>query len=79
MPAPTLFCFCLAKFGPLPEEFPMPDSPDDLPDFHPQTVLRDWGNGQGFRLAEALTGVCVFGATGSGTATAKIPTPNRYG
>jgi type IV secretory system conjugative DNA transfer VirD4/TraG family protein len=38
----------------------------DLPDFHPQTVLRDWGNGQAFRLADAQTGVCVFGATGSG-------------
>jgi len=38
----------------------------DLPDFHPQTVLRDWNNGQAFRLADALTGVCVFGATGSG-------------
>src|SRR5580704_7555591 len=37
-----------------------------LPPYHPQTVLRDWGNGQGFRLADALTGVCVFGATGSG-------------
>ena len=39
---------------------------NNLPDFHPQTVLRDWGNGQGFRLSDALTGVCVFGATGSG-------------
>ena len=37
-----------------------------LPEFHPQTVLRDWGNGQAFRLADAQTGVCVFGATGSG-------------
>jgi hypothetical protein len=37
-----------------------------FPDFHPQTILRDWGNGQAFRLADALTGVCVFGATGSG-------------
>ena len=37
-----------------------------LPDFHPQTILRDWGNGQAFHLADALTGVCVFGATGSG-------------
>jgi hypothetical protein len=35
-------------------------------DFHPQTVIRDWGNGQAFRLADAQTGVCVFGATGSG-------------
>ena len=37
-----------------------------LPDFHPQTVIRDWGNGHAFRLADAQTGVCVFGATGSG-------------
>lgn len=37
-----------------------------LPEFHPQTVIRDWGNGQAFRLADAQTGVCVFGATGSG-------------
>src|ERR1039457_3987429 len=37
-----------------------------LADFHPQTPLRDWGNGQALRLADALTGVCVFGATGSG-------------
>lgn len=37
-----------------------------LPEFHPQTVLRDWGNGQAFRIVDALTGVCVFGATGSG-------------
>ena len=37
-----------------------------LPEFHPQTILRDWGNGQSFRLADAQTGVCVFGATGSG-------------
>jgi hypothetical protein len=40
--------------------------PQELPDFHPQTVLRDWGNGQAFRLSDAQTGVCVFGATGSG-------------
>lgn len=38
----------------------------ELPEFHPQTVLRDWGEGQAFRLADAQTGVCVFGATGSG-------------
>lgn len=37
-----------------------------LPDFHPLTVIRNWGNGQAFRLTDALTGVCVFGATGSG-------------
>jgi hypothetical protein len=29
-------------------------------------VIRDWGKGQAFRLADALTGVAVFGATGSG-------------
>ncbi len=39
---------------------------DQLPDFHPTTLIRDWGAGQGFRLADAQTGVCVFGATGSG-------------
>ena len=39
---------------------------DALPEFHPQSVLRDWGNGNAFRLADAQTGVCVFGATGSG-------------
>lgn len=37
-----------------------------LPDFHPLTVIREWGNGQAFRLADAQTGVAVFGATGSG-------------
>ena len=37
-----------------------------MPDFHPLTVIRDWGNGQAFRLTDALTGVSVFGATGSG-------------
>jgi len=40
--------------------------PPTLPEFHPQTVLRDWGNGAAFRIADAQTGVCVFGATGSG-------------
>lgn len=37
-----------------------------LPLFHPTTVLRDWGGGDAFRISDALTGVCVFGATGSG-------------
>jgi hypothetical protein len=37
-----------------------------LPDFHPLTVIRDWGNGQAFRITDALTGVSAFGATGSG-------------
>lgn len=36
------------------------------PDFHPQTVLREWGDGAAFRIADAQTGACVFGATGSG-------------
>ena len=40
--------------------------PSNLPEFHPQTLLRDWGGGHAFRLADAHTGVCVFGATGSG-------------
>ena len=44
----------------------MKNSSQGLPEFHPQTVLRDWGNGQAFRIADAQTGVCVFGATGSG-------------
>lgn len=44
-------------------ESKQPDSPEA---FHPQAVIRDWGNGQAFRLADALTGVCVFGGTGSG-------------
>jgi hypothetical protein len=43
----------------------MKTSPN-LPRFHPQTVLRDWGNGDAFRLADALTGVIIQGATGSG-------------
>lgn len=50
----------------MPPEFTVPNPPAELPDYHPQTVLRDWGNGQAFHLADALTGVCVFGATGSG-------------
>jgi hypothetical protein len=36
------------------------------PEYHPQTIIRDWGGGQAFRIADAQTGVCVFGATGSG-------------
>ncbi len=34
--------------------------------FNPAAMLRPWGDGDGFRVADALTGVCVFGATGSG-------------
>lgn len=40
--------------------------PTTLPDFHPLTVIREWPNEQPFRLTDALTGVSVFGATGSG-------------
>lgn len=29
-------------------------------------MIRNWGNSQAFRLGDALTGVCAFGATGSG-------------
>jgi TraM recognition site of TraD and TraG len=38
----------------------------DVPEFHPTRLLRNWGGGEGFRLADALTGVAIFGATGSG-------------
>lgn len=34
------------------------------------TVIRGLGNDDVFRLADALTGVIVFGATGSGKASA---------
>ena len=37
-----------------------------LPDFHPLTTVREWGAGEAFRIADSLTGVAVFGATGSG-------------
>lgn len=37
-----------------------------LAKFNPQMVIRCWGNGDAFYLADALTGVCIFGATGSG-------------
>jgi len=37
-----------------------------LPQFHPQTRIREWDEGHAFHLSDALTGVCVFGATGSG-------------
>lgn len=33
---------------------------------NPAAALRDWLDGDYFRVADALTGVCVFGATGSG-------------
>ena len=34
--------------------------------FHPQMVLSDFGDGDAFRLSDALTGIFVAGATGSG-------------
>ncbi len=34
--------------------------------FEPSMTVRQWKNGEAFSLADALTGVCVFGATGSG-------------
>lgn len=37
-----------------------------LAEFHPDTVVRDWGEGHRFTISDAQTGVCVFGATGSG-------------
>src|SRR5579862_9895753 len=39
---------------------------DQIPEFHPTRLLRNWGDGEGFRLSDALTGVAIFGATGSG-------------
>src|ERR1700735_5375099 len=35
-------------------------------DFSPQKILIDWKGGQAFTIADAQTGVAVFGATGSG-------------
>jgi hypothetical protein len=39
---------------------------DELPPFHPHRLLCDWDNGDGMRISDAVTGVAVFGATGSG-------------
>jgi type IV secretory pathway TraG/TraD family ATPase VirD4 len=44
--------------------------PADLPDFHPMTVIRDWNNGEAFRIVNATSGVIAFGASGSGKTTA---------
>ena len=38
--------FALPNPAPLPAKFPIPNPPDELPDFHPQTVLRDWKTGK---------------------------------
>jgi hypothetical protein len=64
--APLFLRFALPGKPGLATLFSMTNGKKQLPEFHPQTVLRDWGNGEGFRLVDALTGVCVFGATGSG-------------
>jgi TraM recognition site of TraD and TraG len=45
-----------------------------LPEYHPETLLRDWGNGLGFRIADALTGAAIFGSTGGG----KTSGPGRH-
>lgn len=47
---------------------------NNLPEFHPQTVIRDWGDGESFKIRDAQTGVCIFGATGSG----KSSGPGRH-
>lgn len=46
---------------------PQAQPPQAAP-WHPMTLIREWftEQHQGFRLADALTGVSVFGATGSG-------------
>jgi hypothetical protein len=43
-----------------------PKASPNLYPFHPTTLLRDWGNGEGYTVYDALTGVAIFGATGSG-------------
>jgi hypothetical protein len=40
-----------------------------------QNPLKDWGNGQAFRLADMTHWRKLFGATGSGS----VPTTYRYG
>ena len=37
-----------------------------LPLYHPDIIVRDLGGGDAFRISDALTGACAFGATGSG-------------
>jgi hypothetical protein len=37
-----------------------------VPDFDPQKVLIDWKASHGFTIADAMAGVSVMGATGSG-------------
>lgn len=46
-------------------------NPDqNLPPYHPQTVIRNWGNGDAFRVSDALAGTMAFGSTGSGKTSA---------
>jgi type IV secretory pathway TraG/TraD family ATPase VirD4 len=42
----------------------------DLPDFHPQTILRDLGNGDCIRLIDMASGTIVTGASGGGKTSA---------
>ena len=52
----------------LPKLAPDKQTKGEFPEFHPQTVLRDWqavSPGAAFRIADAVTGVAVFGGTGS--------------
>lgn len=41
-------------------------SESTLPPFHPHQLLCDWDGGDGMRISDAVTGVAVFGSTGSG-------------
>lgn len=40
--------------------------PQLLPEHHPSTVIRNWGDNRGYRIADAQSGTFVSGATGSG-------------
>jgi hypothetical protein len=65
----------LAGFSrPPPPTLSLAQSEQELPEFYPQTVLRDWDNGQAFRLLDVLTGACVSDATDSG----KAPGPAKH-
>jgi TraM recognition site of TraD and TraG len=54
----------------LPRRAPLEATAKTVSDpYHPQTILRDWSAvspGAAFRISDAVTGVAVFGATGSG-------------
>jgi hypothetical protein len=48
---------------------------DQLPPFHPMTMLRDWSavsRGAAFRLIDALTHVICMGATGGGKSSGPL-------